>query len=162
MTLRIALVDDQEMYRLGFRMLLETQEEVEVVGEADDGRSALDLLARVKTDGVLMDVRMPGMNGIEATRRIVESGTDGPKVIVLTTFDLDEYAYEAIRAGAGGDGSLHYPATHGALHGPASDLRRWYARGSDIGEPDRARARGPRPARSRAVQRRHRPGTVGG
>ena len=102
MTLRIALVDDQEMYRLGFRMLLETQEEVEVVGEADDGRSALDLLARVKTDVVLMDVRMPGMNGIEATRRIVESGTDGPKVIVLTTFDLDEYAYEAIRAGAGG------------------------------------------------------------
>ena len=184
MTLRIALVDDQEMYRLGFRMLLETQEEVEVVGEADDGRSALDLLARVKTDVVLMDVRMPGMNGIEATRRIVESGTDGPKVIVLTTFDLDEYAYEAIRAGAGGfllkDASLdelmaairhvhagdavmaRYPATHGALHGPASDLRRWYARGSDIGEPDRARARGPRPARSRAVQRRHRPGTVGG
>ena len=180
MTLRIALVDDQEMYRLGFRMLLETQEEVEVVGEADDGRSALDLLARVKTDVVLMDVRMPGMNGIEATRRIVESGTDGPKVIVLTTFDLDEYAYEAIRAGAGGfllkdasldelmaairrgDGSLHYPATHGALHGPASDLRRWYARGSDIGEPDRARARGPRPARPRAVQRRHRPGLVGG
>ena len=102
MTLRIALVDDQEMYRLGFRMLLETQEEVEVVGEADDGRSALDLLARVKADVVLMDVRMPGMNGIEATRRIVESGTDGPKVIVLTTFDLDEYAYEAIRAGAGG------------------------------------------------------------
>ena len=102
MTLRIALVDDQEMYRLGFRMLLEAQEEVEVVGEADDGRSALDLLARVKTDVVLMDVRMPGMNGIEATRRIVESGTDGPKVIVLTTFDLDEYAYEAIRAGAGG------------------------------------------------------------
>ena len=102
MTLRIALVDDQEMYRLGFRMLLETQEEVEVVGEADDGRSALDLLARVKADVVLMDVRMPGMNGIEATRRIVGSGTDGPKVIVLTTFDLDEYAYEAIRAGASG------------------------------------------------------------
>ena len=66
------------------------------------GGRALDLLARVKTDVVLMDVRMPGMNGIEATRRIVESGTDGPKVIVLTTFDLDEYAYEAIRAGAGG------------------------------------------------------------
>ena len=112
MTLRIALVDDQEMYRLGFRMLLETQEEVEVVGEADDGRSALDLLARVKTDVVLMDVRMPGMNGIEATRRIVESGTDGPKVIVLTTFDLDEYAFEAIRGGPshsdqGGRSRLH-------------------------------------------------------
>ena len=100
MILRIALVDDQEMYRLGFRMLLETQEEVEVVGEADDGRSALDLLARVKADVVLMDVRMPGMNGIEATRRIVESGTDGPKVIVLTTFDLDEYAFGSLRSGA--------------------------------------------------------------
>jgi len=102
MTLRLILVDDQEMYRLGFRMLLETQEGVEVVGEAEDGRAAVDLIDRVKADIVLMDVRMPRMNGIDATRAIVQGAAGGPRVIVLTTFDLDEYAYEAIRAGAGG------------------------------------------------------------
>ena len=102
MTLRLILVDDQEMYRLGFRMLLETQEGVEVVGEAGDGRAAVDLIERVEADIVLMDVRMPRMNGIEATRTIVQGGASGPRVIVLTTFDLDEYAYEAIRAGASG------------------------------------------------------------
>ena len=102
MTLRLILVDDQEMYRLGFRMLLETQEGVEVVGEAEDGRAAVDLIDRVKADIVLMDVRMPRMNGIDATRTVVQCAADGPRVIVLTTFDLDEYAYEAIRAGASG------------------------------------------------------------
>ena len=102
MTLRLILVDDQEMYRLGFRMLLETQESVEVVGEAEDGRAAVDLIERVEADIVLMDVRMPRMNGIEATRTVVQGAADGPRVIVLTTFDLDEYAYEAIRAGASG------------------------------------------------------------
>ena len=102
MTLRLILVDDQEMYRLGFRMLLETQEGVEVVGEAEDGRAAVDLIDRVKADIVLMDVRMPRMNGIDATRAIVQGAAVGPRVIVLTTFDLDEYAYEAIRAGASG------------------------------------------------------------
>ena len=102
MTLRLILVDDQEMYRLGFRMLLETQEGVEVVGEAEDGRAAVDLIERVEADIVLMDVRMPRMNGIDATRTVVQGAADGPRVIVLTTFDLDEYAYEAIRAGASG------------------------------------------------------------
>ena len=102
MTLRLILVDDQEMYRLGFRMLLETQESVEVVGEAEDGRAAVDLIERVEADIVLMDVRMPRMNGIEATRTIVQGAASGPRIIVLTTFDLDEYAYEAIRAGASG------------------------------------------------------------
>lgn len=102
MTLRLILVDDQEMYRLGFRMLLETQEGVEVVGEAEDGHAAVDLIDRVEADIVLMDVRMPRMNGIDATRAIVQGAAGGPRVIVLTTFDLDEYAYEAIRAGAGG------------------------------------------------------------
>ena len=101
MTLRIALVDDQEMYRLGFRMLLETRQEVEVIGEAEDGRAAVELISRVEADVVLMDVRMPRMNGIEATRRIA-ARAPGPRVLVLTTFDLDEYAFEAIRAGAGG------------------------------------------------------------
>ena len=112
MTIRVVLVDDQEMYRLGFRMLLESQDDVELVGEADDGTTAMDLLADVEADLVLMDVRMPRMDGIEATRRIVGGSgggrTDGPadgsgpRVLVLTTFDLDEYAFEAIRAGASG------------------------------------------------------------
>ena len=79
MTLRLILVDDQEMYRLGFRMLLETQEGVEVVGEAEDGRAAVDLIERVEADIVLMDVRMPRMNGIEATRTIVQGGAGGPQ-----------------------------------------------------------------------------------
>lgn len=100
MSVRIVLVDDQEMYRLGFRMLLRAQAGIEVVGEAGDGLEALALLDRVETDVVLMDVRMPRMGGIEATRRLAAAG--GPRVIVLTTFDLDEYTYEAIRAGASG------------------------------------------------------------
>ena len=112
MTIRTVLVDDQEMYRLGFRMLLESQKDVELVGEAEDGSAAVELLAGVEADVVLMDVRMPRMDGIEATRRIVGGSgggrTDGPadgsgpRVLVLTTFDLDEYAFEAIRAGASG------------------------------------------------------------
>ena len=112
MTIRVVLVDDQEMYRLGFRMLLESQDDVELVGEADDGTTAVELLAGVEADVVLMDVRMPRMDGIEATRRIVggsgggpadgPADGSGPRVLVLTTFDLDEYAFEAIRAGASG------------------------------------------------------------
>ena len=108
MTIRTVLVDDQEMYRLGFRMLLESQEDVELVGEAEDGSAAVELLAGVEADVVLMDVRMPRMDGIEATHRIVGGSGDGPsdasapRVLVLTTFDLDEYAFEAIRAGASG------------------------------------------------------------
>ena len=101
MTIRVVLVDDQEMYRLGFHMLLESQDDVELVGEADDGTTAVELLAGVEADVVLMDVRMPRMNGIEATRRIA-ARAPGPRVLVLTTFDLDEYAFEAIRAGASG------------------------------------------------------------
>ena len=112
MTIRVVLVDDQEMYRLGFHMLLESQDDVELVGEADDGTTAVELLAGVEADVVLMDVRMPRMDGIEATRRIVGGSgggrTDGPadgsgpRVLVLPTFALDEYAFEAIRAGASG------------------------------------------------------------
>ncbi|WP_198043134.1 MULTISPECIES: response regulator [Actinoalloteichus] len=94
------LVDDQEMYRAGFRMLLSTRPEFAVVGEADDGDTALELLRTVEADVVLMDVRMPRMDGVAATRRIRVGG--GPQVLVLTTFDLDEYAYDAIQAGASG------------------------------------------------------------
>ena len=100
MTIRLVLVDDQEMYRMGFRAVLESRPEFEVVGDADDGDTALGLLREVEADVVVMDVRMPRMNGVEATRRIREAG--GPRVLVLTTFDLDEYAYDAIQAGASG------------------------------------------------------------
>ncbi|WP_281181944.1 response regulator transcription factor [Actinomadura macra] len=98
--IRVVLVDDQELVRAGFRMVLDAQPDIEVVGEAADGRQALDLLRVTRTDVVLMDVRMPRMDGIEATRRVVAAS--GPKVIILTTFDLDEYAFAAIKAGAGG------------------------------------------------------------
>lgn len=98
--IKLLLVDDQEMYRAGFRMLLSSRDEFEVVGDADSGIRALELLSEVEADVILMDVRMPGMDGVEATRRIRERG--GPRVLVLTTFDLDEYAYDAIEAGASG------------------------------------------------------------
>ena len=101
MSIRVVLVDDQELIRVGFRMALESHSDIEVVGEADDGDTALRLLDTVETDVVLMDVRMPRMNGIEAIRRI-RSDPDAPRVLVLTTFDLDEYAFEALRAGAAG------------------------------------------------------------
>lgn len=101
MTIRVVLVDDQEMIRVGFRMVLESRPELEVVGEADDGDTALDLLSGVDTDVVLMDVRMPRMSGVEATRRI-RAGEHAPSVLILTTFDLDEYAYDALQAGASG------------------------------------------------------------
>lgn len=97
--IRVVLVDDQQMVRAGFRMLVESQDDLTVVGEAGDGEEALRLLAEVEADVVLMDVRMPRLDGVEATRRIAP-GDDGPRVIVLTTFDLDEYAFAALRAGA--------------------------------------------------------------
>ena len=97
----IVLVDDQELLRMGFRMVLEAQPDLELVGEAGDGQEALDVVGRLQPDVVLMDVRMPGLDGVEATRRIVERG-DRSRVIILTTFDVDEYAYAALRAGASG------------------------------------------------------------
>ena len=101
MTVRVLLVDDQEMIRAGLRMVLESQSGVEIVAEADDGDTALELVATVETDVVLMDVRMPRMNGVEATGAITGLD-DPPKVLILTTFDLDEYAYDGLRAGASG------------------------------------------------------------
>ncbi|QNF95606.1 MULTISPECIES: response regulator [Janibacter] len=100
-TIRLVLVDDQALVRAGFRMVLHAQPDMAVVGEAGDGRAALDLLATTPADIVLMDVRMPRMDGVAATEAI--GGMDeGPRVIVLTTFDLDEYAHAALRAGASG------------------------------------------------------------
>jgi DNA-binding NarL/FixJ family response regulator len=99
---RIFLVDDQALVRAGFRMLIDAQPDMEVVGEADDGRAALEALAVTSADIVLMDVRMPNLDGVEATRRLLDGPGDAPNVIVLTTFDLDEYVFAALRAGASG------------------------------------------------------------
>jgi DNA-binding NarL/FixJ family response regulator len=101
MTIRVLLVDDQALLRKGFRMILEEEPDIEVVAEAGDGQSAVDSARRHQPDVVLMDVRMPGMDGIEATARIVESMT-ACRVLILTTFDLDEYAFAGLRAGASG------------------------------------------------------------
>jgi DNA-binding NarL/FixJ family response regulator len=96
-TIRVLLADDQEMMRTGFRMILEAQPDLEVVGEAADGLEAVELAARIAPDVVVMDVRMPRLDGVEATRRM-----PGRRVLILTTFDLDEYLVEGLRAGASG------------------------------------------------------------
>ena len=101
MTTTVLLVDDQALLRMGFRLVLEGEADLEVVGEAADGRSAVDQVAALRPDVVLMDVRMPGMNGIDATERIVAEHP-GTRVLILTTFDLDEYAFAALRVGASG------------------------------------------------------------
>ena len=101
MTISVLLCDDQALVRDGFRMILGNEEDIIVVGEASDGREAVELTKRLLPQVVLMDVRMPSMNGIEATRRILASGVES-RVLILTTFDLDEYVYEALRAGASG------------------------------------------------------------
>jgi DNA-binding NarL/FixJ family response regulator len=99
--IRVVLVDDQQMVRAGFRMVIDSQPDLTVVGEAGTGDDAVRLLARTPADVVLMDVRMPGTDGIEATRRVTEQG-ERPRIVVLTTFDLDEYVVAAIGAGASG------------------------------------------------------------
>ena len=101
MTIRILVVDDQSMVRAGLGMLLAGEPDIEVVGEAANGREAVALADRTGADLVLMDIRMPELDGLEATRRILEAH-EAMKVLILTTFDLDEYVYEALRAGASG------------------------------------------------------------
>jgi DNA-binding NarL/FixJ family response regulator len=99
--IRVLIADDQALVRGGFRSILEGQDDIEVVGEADDGAQAVDAAARLHPDVVLMDVRMPGVDGLQATRRIVADGV-AARILVLTTFDVDDYVYEAMKAGASG------------------------------------------------------------
>jgi DNA-binding NarL/FixJ family response regulator len=101
MSIRVLVADDQSMVRAGFRMLLSREEDVEVVAEASNGLEAVEKTARFRPSVVLMDIRMPELDGLEATRRIL-AADDTARILVLTTFDLDEYVYEALRAGASG------------------------------------------------------------
>ncbi|MGN6167897.1 MAG: response regulator [Solirubrobacteraceae bacterium] len=103
MSVRVLLVDDQALIRAGFRMILNAEDDIEVVGECANGTQAIDSVKRLNPDVVLMDIRMPEMDGIEATRQIIQFDGDPPvRVLMLTTFDLDEYVYDALRAGASG------------------------------------------------------------
>ena len=99
--IRVLVADDQALVRAGFRAILEGQDDLDVVGEADDGATAVALARELRPDVVLMDIRMPGLDGIEATRRLLRDN-DAPRILMLTTFDLDEYLYEAMKAGASG------------------------------------------------------------
>ena len=128
MTVRLLLADDQPLIRKGFRMILEEHEDLEVIGEAGDGEEAVREARRLRPDVVLMDVRMPGTDGIEATRRIVEE-LPSIRMLVLTTFDLDEYAFSALRYGA--SGFLLKDARPGEL----ADAVRVVARGDAVVAP---------------------------
>jgi len=101
MTTKLLLADDQELMRMAFRMVMDTQPDIQIVGEARNGREAVDAVGRLAPDVVLMDVRMPELDGVQATRMIIESDSSA-RIIILTTFDLDEYVYAALRAGASG------------------------------------------------------------
>jgi len=101
MTIRVLVADDQSMVRAGFRMLLSGEEDIDVVAEASDGLEAIEKAARFRPAVVLMDIRMPELDGLEATRRIL-AADDAARILILTTFDLDEYVYEALRGGASG------------------------------------------------------------
>jgi DNA-binding NarL/FixJ family response regulator len=101
--IRVVLADDQPLVRAGFRMLLDAEDDIAVVGEADNGAGALDLVRALRPDVVLMDIRMPGVDGLEALQQITgDAALEGVRVLVLTTFELDEYVFEAIRSGAAG------------------------------------------------------------
>jgi DNA-binding NarL/FixJ family response regulator len=134
MSVRVLIVDDQALVRAGFRMILESEPEIEIVGEAEDGLQAVDAVRERSPDVVLMDIRMPNLDGLEATRRILEAPGEAPRILMLTTFDLDEYVYEALRAGASGFmlkdtppeqlvAAIHVVASGDALLSPAITKR---------------------------------------
>jgi DNA-binding NarL/FixJ family response regulator len=144
MTIRILIADDQALVRSGFRLIVDARPDLEVVGEAKDGEQAVALVEELEPDVILLDVRMPNLDGIEATKRIVASGSD-TRILVLTTFDLDEYVYGAIRAGASGFllkdvrpgelvDAIRVVASGNALFGPAAVerlLRRFSGAGDE-------------------------------
>jgi DNA-binding NarL/FixJ family response regulator len=101
-SIRVVIADDQDLVRTGFRAILNSEPDIEVVGEAGDGREAVEICRQLRPDVILMDIRMPHLDGLEATRRIVTDPQSKPRVLILTTFDLDEYVYEALRFGASG------------------------------------------------------------
>src|SRR5918998_292689 len=134
MSLSVIIADDQELVRTGFRAILGSEPDIEVVGEAGDGRQAIEAAGRLRPDVVLMDIRMPMLDGLEATRRIVASSDAPPRVVVLTTFDDDEYLFDALRAGASGFllkdvgpdpliEAIHTVARHESLLAPAVTRR---------------------------------------
>ena len=142
--IRVLLADDQHLVRSGFRMILRSDPALEIVGEAGDGVEAVAAARQLQPDVVLMDVRMPRVDGIEATRQITAAG-DGPRVLVLTTFDLDEYVFAALRAGASGFllkdapetqllAAIRVVADGGSLFAP-SVSRRLIERFAHLGEP---------------------------
>jgi DNA-binding NarL/FixJ family response regulator len=146
----ILLVDDQPMLRMGYRMILDAQPDLTVVGEAENGLAAIELTARLDPDVVLMDVRMPDLDGVQATERIVASGS-AARIIILTTFDLDEYAYGALRAGASGFllkdapptdmlSAIRSVATGDAVVAPSVTRRLLSQFAHRLPEPDRAPA----------------------
>ena len=153
---RVLLCDDQELVRAGFRLILDLEDDLEVVGEAEDGRECLRMVATLAPDVVLMDIRMPRMDGVEATRQLVRAGSP-TRVLVLTTFDLDEYVYDAMRAGASGFLLKDVPreqlvfALRMVARGDGS-----YARSSGSGSVDgrrsASRARSTSQSRSRRVE----------
>ena len=127
--IRVVIVDDQALVREGFRMILDAQDDIEVVGEAGDGVQALALARELAPDIVLMDIQMPKQDGLEATRRLLTRDGEGPSVVMLTTFDEDQYVYEALRAGA--SGFLLKDAPRGQL----IDAVRTVARGDEMLAP---------------------------
>jgi DNA-binding NarL/FixJ family response regulator len=121
--IRVVIVDDQALVRAGFRMILEAQPDIEVVGEVGDGARAVDEVRRLRPDVVLMDIRMPGLDGIAATRRLTDAGVPS-RIVILTTYDLDEYVFDALAAGACGFLLKHVPPedlVHGVRVAAAGD-----------------------------------------